>query len=194
MNPLGFPDPLRGLVVGPSGSKAQKMEFITKLINNDWVNYSRVLIFAKSLDAGVYSGLKRSNTMIQLDNKEWVAAVSCCPRIIPFDELKEENVLVIFDDWMLKKKSDMIEYFMLGHLKRHHIVLLTQNYSKVPKTIRGCINYLLLFKQTIDIKTIWGDFFRYMPQQTFMEKYYDGTCYNLGCFSYINNLTENISK
>ena len=71
------------------------------------------------------------------------------PSLIEFEDSKDKEKLIIFDDFINLQKKDMTkisEYLTAGRKYSFSVWLQAQNYVSVAKSITRNINYFIIFK------------------------------------------------
>jgi hypothetical protein len=71
------------------------------------------------------------------------------PSLTEFEDSKNKEKLIIFDDFINLQKKDMTkisEYLTAGRKFGFSVWLQAQNYVSVPKSITRNINYFIIFK------------------------------------------------
>lgn len=153
-----FPQPLRALIVGSSGSG--KTTLVWNIITKDWLNFTNLYIFTKSIDQEVYQKLQEIYSLCEIElGKKIAFFFSNCEEIISVDECKS-NSLIIFDDCILEEQSKIKEFFVRGRHKNISCIYLSQCYSMVDlRVIRNNLNFICIFKQnTHYMERIFKDF------------------------------------
>jgi GTPase SAR1 family protein len=148
-----FPNPLRCLIVGSSGSG--KTTFLWNLIINYWIPFKHLYFFTKSIDQPIYIKFSEIfNDLLEIET----CIIS--EDIISIDECKP-NSLVVFDDYILEKQTLIKEYFVRGRPKNISCIYLAQCYSLVDlKVIRNNLNFVVAFRQSDHYtEKMYKDFF-----------------------------------
>jgi len=144
-NPLLPQHPFRAIVFGASGSGKSNLilNFITKSLN-----FTKLYIFAKDLLEDKYVFLMKHFMEIeQQTDKEILIMgnkISDIPDINEID--KEEQNLIIFDDFITEKNQNLInEYYVRGRKRNASILYIGQVFHKIPKVVRDNCDYFCLF-------------------------------------------------
>jgi len=92
---------------------------------------------------------------------------------------KEEQQLVVFDDWVndVHKYPKVSELFIRGRKCNLTTIFIAQAYFKIPKLIRLQMTYLILLKLSSgkDLRLVLGDFALGLDMNTLTEIYKDAT-------------------
>lgn len=154
-----FPNPLRCLVVGSSGSG--KTNLALNIIHNKHnLKFQNIYVFSRSFEQPAY--LELQDTLLSARKKmgrEVGYVYSSCDDLIPLDMCKP-NSLIIFDDCKSEKQDKIKEYFTRGRHKHISCIYLSQSYGLVDmQVIRNNLNMLCAFPQNLHYtKRIYDDF------------------------------------
>jgi hypothetical protein len=140
--------PFRLLCCGTSGSGKTVMIF--NLIKK-YLIYDTISIYSASLDQNIYQEFLEEMERLAEENEDAIGKFHFSDdlnRVVPVKEMdKEEQNLVIFDDFMTtKNQSVIVEYFSKGRHNNCSVIYLSQSYYTTPKDIRLNCNYFALFK------------------------------------------------
>lgn len=154
----------------PSSGKTFHARDFVKQIGSDKTPIEAVYIFTFSL---VNQSKYSPNVYKDIEKyfKEKGAKVKLEQGIDAIDDIKRhDNTLVIFDDIIEKKDFDRIAfYFTRGRGLGCHVILITQNYITIPRTIRECLTHLCLFDMPEDfVDPIATKFKLRMKKEEFM--------------------------
>lgn len=135
--------PFRMLIIGGSGSG--KTNVLLNLLQRMSGTFEKVIIVCKDADEPLYNDLaerhKKDKSLCILEGID---------SIPPLDELKNcGQTLVAFDDLVLEKNQEIIkDYFIRGRKIGGGISMcyLSQDYYRIPKSIRVNANYIILKK------------------------------------------------
>ena len=136
--------PFRLLICGQSG--CGKTNLLSNLILK-YLYFDKLYVFAKDLSEPYYEYLQECFNEEELSNEIESVFSSDPEDIVKVDDLdKEQQNLIIFDDYVTTKDQSIIkDLFIRGRKKNASIIYLSQSYYKVPKDIRLQCNYIILF-------------------------------------------------
>lgn len=142
-----FPEILRLLIVGPSN--CGKTNLLLNLIHKDWIKFTYLYIFSKTIEQKGYSDLREEYEKYEKEYGFSLAFFNSDMSLIPSFEECEPNSLVVFDDCILEDQSEIKKFFTMGRHKKISCVYLSQAYTMVDKkVIRNNLNFLCVFKQS----------------------------------------------
>ena len=157
--------PFRAIIVGNSGS--MKTNTLLNLIFNMPDTFSRIVICTKNKDEPFYNYLEE-----HLPGVEIYEGIDALPDLDSFN--KEENSLVVCDDLVLEKNQKGVEQYAIRCRKLGaSLVYITQDYYKVPKTIRYNSTYLFIKKLASlrDLQRILNEFSLGIDKKVFNDMY-----------------------
>jgi len=131
------------LCIGGSGSGKSNslVDYLSK--KND--SFCDILIYSGSTtNEPLYDYLQKKIPEIQFFND-----IEEFPEVTSFEQDKENEKLIVFDDFINLKEKEMKkikEYFTAGRKFGCTVWAMAQNYKEVPKTITRNINYFIIFK------------------------------------------------
>ena len=130
-------------VIGGTGSG--KSNAVANMISHQSGKYYSIIVFNPvSVDEPIYNLMKQKMPDIELINN-----IDDLPALSEFEENKDQEKLIIIDDFINMPKKDfkkINEYFTGGRKHSFTVVALCQNYTSVPKVITRNCQYFLLFK------------------------------------------------
>lgn len=149
-----FPNTIRCIVCGPSNCGKTNV-IISLLLHDNGLKFKNIYLYSKTTFQDKYRFLNEvlshipEVTFFIFNNNEDV--------IHPNDALS--NSVIIFDDVVCEKQSNIRNYFSMGRHKLIDCFYLTQTYSKIPKQlIRDNANFLIIFKQDdTNLKHIYNE-------------------------------------
>ena len=154
--------PFYGLISGNSGSgKSQMLLSIIKAFSDKTKNKKKqgtfydIWIFVKSADEPIYKWLKTISPNIHI-----LEDINKLDIDKNFD--KDLNHLLVFDDMVLEKnQKPMNDAFIRARKKNISCLYLTQDFHKVPTTIRRNCRYLFIMKlagnrETMLVMRVYG--------------------------------------
>ena len=134
--------PFRMIIVAPSGSG--KTNFLINLISlfgKGEGTFADICILTRNKDEPLYKWLE-DVTEGRISIKEGLHNV---PSLDKMD--KKENHLVIWDDLVLSKDLSSVEtYYIRARKLNCSCIFLSQSFFRIPKTIRGNCNYMIILK------------------------------------------------
>jgi hypothetical protein len=130
-------------VIGGTGSG--KSNAVANMISHQSGKYYSIIVFNPvSVDEPIYNLMKEKMPDIELINN-----IEQLPALSEFEENKDQEKLIIIDDFINMPKKDfkkINEYFTGGRKSGWTVVCMAQNYVSIPKTISRNCQYFLLFK------------------------------------------------
>lgn len=142
-----IPEIIRLLIVGPSN--CGKTNLLLNLIHEDWIKFTYLYIFSKTIEQKAYSDLREEYEYHEKKNGFPLAFFNSDMDQIPSFEDCEPNSLVVFDDCILEDQTEIKKFFTMGRHKKISCVYLSQAYTMVDKkVIRNNLNFLCVFKQS----------------------------------------------
>lgn len=131
------------LSIGGTGS-GKTMSLMTFLSLKNDSFYKIILYTGSTSEEPLYEYLKR-----KIPEMEIYTDITKVPSLTEFEDTKNEEKLIIFDDFINLKKQDLLkisEYLTAGRKYGFTCWLQAQNYVSVPKSITRNINYFIIFK------------------------------------------------
>jgi len=131
------------LSIGGTGS-GKTMALMTFLSLKNDSFYKIILYTGSTSEEPLYEYLKR-----KIPEMEIYTDITKVPSLVEFEDTKNEEKLIIFDDFINLKKQDLLkisEYLTAGRKYGFTCWLQAQNYVSVPKSITRNINYFIIFK------------------------------------------------
>lgn len=207
--------PFRFYILGGSGSG--KTNLLLDMIfdkgkKNVQINFTRIYLYAKDLTEEKYQFLikkmqEREEKVRKFADKKNIElppdffviyAADNLDDVVPVDDLdKDEQNLVIFDDFNNEKDQKIIqEYFIRGRKKNASMVYIAQSYRQSPKMMRDQANYAAIFKlnDTRDLNTLRNVYGPDVDKQDFRKMYNDCIGGQKGRFLFIDNGQSKLSK
>ena len=127
------------------GTGSGKSNAIVDMISRMDEKFYTIIIFNPvSVDEPLYSLLKQKMPDVQLINN-----IEELPSLSEFDEDKDQEKLIIVDDFINMPKKDfkkVNEYFTGGRKHSFTVVCMAQNYTSIPKVISRNCQYFIVFK------------------------------------------------
>jgi hypothetical protein len=131
------------LSIGGTGSgKTNSLMTFLSLKNDSF--YTIILYTGSTGEEPLYEYLK-----MQIPDMEIYTDINDVPSLTEFEDSKNKEKLIIFDDFINLQKKDMTkisEYLTAGRKFGFTVWLQAQNYVSVPKSITRNINYFIIFK------------------------------------------------
>ncbi len=147
MRTMPLKHPLRAVLCSPSGGG--KSNITLNIIKNMNDTFKSIIIFCQCKDEPLYNYLYGRIEYPAFQIYEGIKAVND----FNFDDLPEEQTLIIFDDMCVeseKKQQPISDLFIRGRKmcggKGISLLYLTQSYFKCPKTIRNQMTNLFIRK------------------------------------------------
>lgn len=180
LNSLAPKLPCRVLLIGRSGSGKT-----TNLVNlvMKYLPWDTLAVYARHLEEDPkYEVLRRAVEKQEEKTGKCVSIFSDkISDLLPLDKYNEDNNnLVVFDDWLTlssKENQPIIDYFVRGRHKNVSSIYASQQYHKIPKTIRQQATHLILYKGLAgrDIEDAYNDNITVMDKKSFIQFYKDAT-------------------
>ena len=124
-----------------SGKTNSLLDFIAR---RDESFYEIIIFTGANVDEPLFAELKRKMPDVKI-----IDTVADIPDLKSFDDDKEHEKLIVFDNWITLKPKEMIkinEYLTAGRHNGFTCFLMSQNYTNIPKIIMRNIHYIILFK------------------------------------------------
>lgn len=134
--------PMRMIIVAPSGSgKTNFLLNLLSLFSKGDGTFQDITILTRNKDEPLYKWLE-DETEGRIIIKE---GLHNAPKLDDMD--KKENHLVIWDDLVLSKDLSSVEqYYIRARKLNCSCIFLSQSFFRIPKTIRGNCNYMVILK------------------------------------------------
>jgi hypothetical protein len=119
---------------------------------------------------------------------EYFNEINEVPELNTFEDNKDQEKLIVFDDFINLPKKDMKkinEYLTSGRKFGFTVWCMAQNYTSVPKVVLRNTNYFIIFKlnETYTINHILKNYNLYnVPKDRFLAYYQDATKDKLNFF------------
>ena len=158
--------PFRFVVVSPTGGG--KSNLVMNILCNDLIHFDRLFVFAKILDEDKWLFIKdirdRMQIAIDLEIEENPDDFDEGPPMPPIsifsrdlkdlpaleDLDKNDQTLVIFDDFVNEKNKTMIkrieDFFIMSRKKNVSIIFMTQLFHKCPDFVKTQASHIAAFK------------------------------------------------
>jgi len=157
-----------------SGKSTSLMEFLDRKTNSF---FNIILYTGSTVDEPLYNHMK-----MKIPDMEIYNDIAELPELKTFDdEDKENEKLIIFDDFINLSKKQMIkinEYLTSGRKFGFTVWLMAQNYTSIPKIIVRNVHYFIIFKlnDNTTINNIIRNHNIYnIPKEIFKEMYIKST-------------------
>ena len=151
-----FPDCVRGLVVGKSGSGKTNL-IISLLRHKNGLKFANLYLVSKSLYQTKYDKLSK---VFELIPQIGLYRFSNSADLPTPDKCKPYSV-VIFDDVSSTNELNerMRQYFSMARHRNVSVFLLCQSYSRISKAlIRDNANFVVLFRQdALNLRHVYDD-------------------------------------
>ena len=159
------------LSIGGTGSgKTNSLMTFLSLKNDSF--YTIILYTGSTSEEPLYEYLKSKIPDMQI-----YTDINEVPNLTEFEDSKDKEKLIIFDDFINLQKKDMTkisEYLTAGRKFGFTVWLQAQNYVSVPKSITRNINYFIIFKlnDNTSLNTIIKNHnVNFLPVDKFKEAY-----------------------
>jgi len=169
-------------VLGGTGSG--KSNAIIDFINRSNGTFYEIIVFNPvSTDEPLLNMLKQKIPELQLIND-----INELPPLSQFEEDKDQQKLIIFDDIINMNKKDfkkINEYFTGGRKAGFSVICMAQNYTSLPKIVTRNCQYFIVFKlndNTTISNIIRNHNINNIDKEKFREHYDDATSEPLSFF------------
>ena len=169
-------------LIGGTGSG--KSNAVCNLISHQSGKYFEIIIFNPvSTDEPLYNLLKQKMPDIQLLNN-----IEELPELKEYEDNNDQEKLLVVDDFINMPKKDfkkINEYLTGGRKKGFTVVVMSQNYVQIPKTITRNCHYFIMFKlnDNVSINNIIRNHnIHNIDKDKFRELYDDATSQPLNFF------------
>jgi hypothetical protein len=133
------------MICAIGGTGTGKSNFVMNMIQRMPNKFYKIMIFNPvSTDEPLLNLLQE-----KIPETELINDINELPSLSEFDEDKDEEKLMIVDDFINMNKKDfkkINEYFTGGRKAGFTVVALCQNYTSVPKVITRNCQYFILFR------------------------------------------------
>lgn len=165
--------PMRMIIVAPSGSgKTNFLLNLLSLFSKGDGTFQDITILTRNKDEPLYKWLE-DETKGRIIIKE---GLHNAPKLDDMD--KKENHLVIWDDLVLSKDLSSVEqYYIRARKLNCSCIFLSQSFFRIPKTIRGNCNYMVILKlaNQRDCNLILSEFGLGVSKEQLLKIYEYGT-------------------
>ena len=135
----------KSMICAIGGTGTGKSNFVMNMIQRMPEKFYKIIIFNPvSTDEPLLNLLQE-----KIPETDLINDINELPSLSEFDEDKEEEKLLIVDDFINMNKKDfkkINEYFTGGRKSGFTVVALCQNYTSVPKVITRNCQYFILFR------------------------------------------------
>ena len=135
----------KSMICAIGGTGTGKSNFVMNMIQRMPEKFYKIIIFNPvSTDEPLLNLLQE-----KIPETDLINDINELPSLSEFDENKEEEKLLIVDDFINMNKKDfkkINEYFTGGRKSGFTVVALCQNYTSVPKVITRNCQYFILFR------------------------------------------------
>jgi hypothetical protein len=139
----GIKVPFRMAIIGGSGS--MKTNCVLNIISTMNQTFNNIEIFCRCADEPLYNYLKTKIDPSMLTIYEGLGELN--KRDLNEYYRPRGSTLVIFDDVVLEKQQGAIsELYIRGRKLGCSMIYISQKYFKIPKEVRGQLNYIILKK------------------------------------------------
>ena len=133
------------MICAIGGTGTGKTNSILDMIHRMDGTFYQIIVFNPvSTDEPIYSLLKKQMPEVQL-----ISDISELPAVSEFQDDKDQQKLLIVDDWINQNKKDfkkIQDYFISGRKAGFTVVALCQSYVSVPKMITRNSHYFIVLK------------------------------------------------
>ena len=135
----------KSMICAIGGTGTGKSNFVMNMIQRMPEKFYKIIIFNPvSTDEPLLNLLQE-----KIPETDLINDINELPSLSEFEENKEEEKLLIVDDFINMNKKDfkkINEYFTGGRKSGFTVVALCQNYTSVPKVITRNCQYFILFR------------------------------------------------
>ena len=135
----------KSMICAIGGTGTGKSNFVMNMIQRMPEKFYKIIIFNPvSTDEPLLNLLQE-----KIPETDLINDINELPSLSEFEEDKEEEKLLIVDDFINMNKKDfkkINEYFTGGRKSGFTVVALCQNYTSVPKVITRNCQYFILFR------------------------------------------------
>lgn len=214
-----LPNSIRGCIIGKSGCGKTNLLMnllLNKFCNEDYLDYTNLIIFSKSLHQpqyqilikGIETNLSKKQILNCIKDQKFVVEKKQSENLIKVSYFSESSevpdpseinpnlkTLVIFDDIMLEKQNNIENFYTRGRHNNIDCFYISQNYIKLPKnTIRENSNFFILFPQNLtDLNYFYKNHCNDIKKQDFINLCNDSWQENFG-FVTIDLSSKSIGK
>jgi hypothetical protein len=169
------------------------------------VDFDEVHLYAQCLDEDKYLYMAQKFEMIE----EKLSKLAKKPIKIFYSSDKLDDVihpkeldtelqkLIIFDDFVTSRNQEAIlEYFTYSRKYNCSVLYISQDWTMIPKTIRGNSNYALIFRvnNSSDLHRIYNDLVKGSTKQEFLKMYEEALKEDYYGFLTIDNKTTDAKR
>jgi len=162
------------MICAIGGTGSGKTNSILDMIHRMDGTFYQIIVFNPvSTDEPIYNLLKKQMPDVQL-----ISDINELPAVSEFEDDKDQQKLLIVDDWINQNKKDfkkIQDYFISGRKSSFTVVALCQNYTSIPKVISRNCHYYFVFKlaDNVSINNIIRNHNIYNVDKVKFREYYD---------------------
>ena len=132
----------RMFMCGPSG--CGKTNTLMHMLYN-LLYFDKIYLFSKNLEQPKYRKLLETFRPIS-EEVGYDVVEKNNDEIVPFEELDDNQKIVIFDDYICERnQKPLVQYFIGGRHKNCSVIFLSQSYYLTPKDIRLNCSHFCIF-------------------------------------------------
>lgn len=139
----GIDIPFRMVIAAPSGSG--KTNFLCNILAAFDNTFHKIIICVKNKAEPLYEMIEER---LNQNGKKQVEVYEDGV-VPPVPQIGGEQSIIIFDDLLYDKQSEIKQYFIRGRKKGFSCVYLTQSYFQTPKDLRLQCNYIVLGRNVL---------------------------------------------
>lgn len=197
--------PFRAIFYGQSGSSKTNTLFQLLFTEKCMLDFDEVYLYAQCLDEDKYRYMTNKFEMIEAKLtkmakkpiKLFYSSDKLDEVIHPKDLDDQLQKLIIFDDFVTAKNQEVIlEYFTYSRKYNCSVIYISQDWTMIPKTIRGNSSYALIFRvnNSSDLHRIYNDIVKGRTKEEFLKMYEDALKENYYGFITIDNKTTDAKR
>jgi hypothetical protein len=157
------------------GTGTGKTNALIDFISRKNEAFHKIIIYSGSTtEEPLYQFLKQKMPEVEYFNE-----IDEVPELNDFEDNKDLEKLIVFDDFINLPKKDMKkinEYLTSGRKFGFTVFVMAQNYTSIPKVVLRNTNYFIIFKlnETYTINHILKNYNLYnIPKEQFLSLYQD---------------------